>query len=287
MEKINGKYVSEKLLENLKIRHEDLKKLVKREATLTVILVGDNQASKIYVRNKERACNKVGILTKTLILPENITKNELISVIEKENNDVNTDAILLQLPLPKHLDQIEITSHIDYKKDVDGFSPINIGKLILNKKGLRPCTALGVIKLLNEYSIQIEGSDIVIIGRSNIVGKPLANILTNMSATVQLCHSKTENIDEKIEKADILILAAGYPKLINKRHKFKKGVCIIDVGINRVDGKLCGDVAIDEIDDTKVKYITPVPGGVGPMTVACLIENVINIYESKVKNESI
>lgn len=287
MNKIDGKFVAEKILNEIKEKHDNLSKKYNRKASLTVILVGNNEASKIYVKNKEKACDKVGILAKTIILNENISKEELIEVIEKENVNKNTDAILLQLPLPKHLDQIEITSHINYKKDVDGFSPINMGKLILNHEGIRPCTALGVIKLLKEYNINICGSDVLIIGRSNIVGKPLANMLTNMSATVQICHSKTKNIDDKIEKADILITAAGYPKLINKHHKLKKGVCIIDVGINRVNGKLCGDVAIDEIDSKNVSYITPVPGGVGPMTIASLLENVLNIYESRIKNERI
>lgn len=287
MKLIDGKRVSNEILKQLKCKHEDLNSKYYRQATLTVILVGDDYASKIYVRNKERACEKVGIKTKTVILDENIKKEDLINIIEKENKDEEVDGILLQLPLPKHLDQLEIMSHIDYKKDVDGFSPFNIGKMLLNQSGLRPCTALGVIKLLEEYKIPIKGSDVVIIGRSNIVGKPLAMMLTNRSATVQLCHSKTENIDEKIKRADILITAAGYPKLINKTLKLKKGVCIIDVGINRLEGKLCGDVAIDEINTENVEYITPVPGGVGPMTIACLLENVTQIYEGKVKNESI
>lgn len=278
---IDGKYVAENLLGKLLDKHNKLKKIHGRPARLVVILVGSNESSKMYVRNKERVCNKLGIDSSTIVLDENVTKEKLIEVIEKENANPFTDGILLQLPLPKHLNQIEITSHIDFRKDVDGFSPINIGKLILNQKGIRPCTALGVIKLLKEYKVKIEGADVVIIGRSNIVGKPLANMLTNMSATVQVCHSKTVDIDSKIEKADILITAAGYPKLINSHHKLKKNVCIIDVGINRVNSKLCGDVAIDEIDQKKVSLITPVPGGVGPMTVACLIENLLNIYENK------
>lgn len=284
MKIIDGKYIADKLLEDLKEKHDKLKKIYGRPATLTVILIGNDEASKIYVKNKEKACNKLKIKSKTIILDENISKEELINVIEKENENSNTDGILLQLPLPKHLNQIEITSHIDYRKDVDGFSPINMGRLILNQSGIRPCTALGVIKLLNEYNVKIEGADVVIIGRSNIVGKPLANMLTNSSATVQICHSKTENIDDKIKKADILITAVGRPKLINSHHELKKGVCIIDVGISRVNSKLCGDVAIDEIDKKKVALITPVPGGVGPMTIACLIENLLNIYENKLQN---
>lgn len=278
---IDGKKVANNLLMALKEKHEILKVKINRPATLTVILVGDDDASKIYVRNKENACKKVGIKSNTIILPSNTQKEELIEVIRKENNNPDVDAILLQLPLPKHLDQIEISSYIDYRKDVDGFTPINLGKMMLNKSGIRPCTAVGVIKLLEEYGVNISGADVVIIGRSNIVGKPLSIMLTNLSATVQVCHSKTKNIDEKIANADILITAAGYPNLINKHHKLKKGVCIIDVGINRVNGKLCGDVNINEIDLESVSYITPVPGGVGPMTVACLMENVINIFESR------
>ncbi|WP_392444614.1 bifunctional 5,10-methylenetetrahydrofolate dehydrogenase/5,10-methenyltetrahydrofolate cyclohydrolase [Sneathia vaginalis] len=205
---IDGKKVANNLLMALKEKHEILKAKINRPATLTVILVGDDDASKIYVRNKENACKKVGIKSNTIILPSNTQKEELIEVIRKENNNPDVDAILLQLPLPKHLDQIEISSYIDYRKDVDGFTPINLGKMMLNKSGIRPCTAVGVIKLLEEYGVNIAGADVVIIGRSNIVGKPLSIMLTNLSATVQVCHSKTKNIDEKIANADILITAS-------------------------------------------------------------------------------
>ena len=278
---IDGKKIADELLDSLENKHKKLSEIKKRKAKLSVILVGDNEASKIYVRNKEKACEKVGIITNTIILDKNISKEDLIKVIEKENNDKETDGILLQLPLPNHFDQVEITSYIDYNKDVDGFSPVNIGKLILNKEGIRPCTALAVVKLLEAYNVKIEGADVVIIGRSNIVGKPLNNMLLNMSATVQVCHSKTKNIDDKIANADILICAAGYPNLINKTHKLKKGVCLIDVGINRVNGKICGDINNEVLENNEVSYITPVPKGVGPMTVACLVENVLKIFEMR------
>lgn len=277
---IDGKKVSLEILDNLKIKHDKLSKIKGRKARLTVILIGNNEASKIYVKNKENACRKIGIESKTIILDEIISSEKLKEIIQKENQDEKTDGILVQLPLPKHLDQIEICSYIDAKKDVDGFNPINMGKLILNQKGLRPCTAVGVIKLLEYYNIQIESKDVVIIGRSNIVGKPLTNMLLNRSATVQVCHSKTNDIDSKIANADILICAAGYANLINKNHKLKNGACLIDVGINRVDGKLVGDINIDEvISNSDISYITPVPGGVGPMTIACLLDNLMQIFE--------
>ena len=269
---IDGKKIADELLDSLETKHKKLSEIKKRKAKLSVILVGDNEASKIYVRNKEKACEKVGIITNTIILDKNISKEDLIKVIEKENNDKETDGILLQLPL---------TCSNFVGKDVDGFSPVNIGKLILNKEGIRPCTVLAVVKLLEAYNIKIEGADVVIIGRSNIVGKPLNNMLMNMSATVQVCHSKTKNIDDKIANADILICAAGYPNLINKTHKLKKGVCLIDVGINRVNGKICGDINNEVLENNEVSYITPVPKGVGPMTVAYLVENVLKIFEMR------
>ncbi len=280
--KIDGRQIAKDCIENLKVKYDDIVNKKGRHATLDVILVGDDYASKVYVRNKEKACEKIGINSKTIILNENISEKELIEVIMKYNKDESVDGILLQLPLPSHLDQIKICSYIDDKKDVDGFTPNNIGNLMLGYKGLKPATVKAVIKILKTYNIQIAGSDIVIIGRSNIVGKPLSMMLTNMSATVQTCHRKTKNIDDKIKNADIIIAAAGHKNLINETHEFKNGVSLIDVGINRDNGKICGDIAFDKLINNKnIKYITPVPGGVGPVTVACLMENIIKAFEGE------
>ncbi|WP_067140684.1 bifunctional 5,10-methylenetetrahydrofolate dehydrogenase/5,10-methenyltetrahydrofolate cyclohydrolase [Oceanivirga salmonicida] len=287
--KIDGKKIAQDCIENLKIKYDELVKKSGRDAMLVVIMVGDNYASRIYVKNKEKSCEKIGIKPKTIVLDENISENDLIDLIKKFNNDKTVDGILVQLPLPAHMDQIKICSYIDDEKDVDGFTPNNIGKLLLGKDGLKPATANAVVKILNTHNIPIAGSDVVIIGRSNIVGKPLSMMLTNMSATVQTCHRQTKNIDDKIKNADIIIAAAGYKNLINETHKFKNGVTLIDVGINRDNnGKLCGDIAFDKlIDNQNVKYITPVPGGVGPVTVACLMENIIEGFERNINEKNI
>lgn len=279
---IDGKKEAEKLLEDLKIRYDKLKEKY-RKAGLAVVLVGDNKASKVYVNIKQKTCERLDILTKNIYLKEDISEKELIDTLLSLNEDKSIDGILVQLPLPKHLSRIDIANYINPKKDVDGFTPYNMGKLILNKDGIRPCTPSGVIHLIKSIGVEIEGKDVVIIGRSNMVGKPLTNMLLNLSATVQICHSKTKDIDDKIAKADILVTAVGLPGLINKNHKFKKGVVIIDVGTTKVENKLLGDVDKIIYENENVSYITPVPGGVGPMTVAYLMKNTIDAYEKEVK----
>ena len=278
---IDGKALSEKILKEIEQEHSELEKKVERKAGLAVIIVGENPASQIYVRNKIRACEKVGFHSETIRLDENITEENLLLEIEKLNNNSNIDGILVQLPIPKHIDGLKIINAISAKKDVDGFHTTNIGKMMIgDETGFLPCTPAGVIQMFEEYNINLEGKDVLVIGQSNIVGKPMTLLLIKKRATVQVCNSKTKNLSEKLQKADVIVAAAGSPKLI-KATDVKEGVVIIDVGINRVDGKLCGDVDFEEVSK-KASFITPVPGGVGPMTIAMLIKNTLKSYKQKI-----
>ena len=237
-------------------------------------MVGNDSASAVYVRNKSKACNEIGIEFEEFLLPENTTREELLGLIEKINNRKDVDGILLQSPIPKHLDIREAFNAIDYKKDVDGFHPINVGKLAIGEDCFISCTPAGVMKMLEEYNIEIEGKHAVVIGRSNIVGKPLAQCLLNKNATVTTCHSRTRNLKEMTKQADILVAAIGKPKFVTE-DMVKDNAVVIDVGINRnEEGKLVGDVDYQNVEK-KVSYITPVPGGVGPMTIAMLMTNVV------------
>ncbi len=277
---IDGKALSEKILKEIEEEHNEFIKKVGRKAGLAVIIVGENPASQIYVRNKIRACEKVGFYSETIRLDENITEENLLSEIEKLNNNSNIDGILVQLPVPKHIDELKIINAISPQKDVDGFHTTNIGKMMIgDESGFLPCTPAGVIQMLEEYNIELEGKDALVIGQSNIVGKPMTLLLIKKRATVQVCNSKTKNLSEKLQKADVVIAAAGSPKLV-KATDVKEGVVVIDVGINRVDGKLCGDVDFEEVSK-KASFITPVPGGVGPMTIAMLIKNTFKSYKQK------
>ena len=241
---------------------------------LAVIMVGDDSASKIYVRNKSKACEEVGIDFEEFILDENITMEELKRLINSLNERKDIHGILLQSPVPPHLDINEAFREISPKKDVDGFHPINVGKLCLGQDTFVSCTPYGIVKILEEYNIPIQGKHVVILGRSNIVGKPLIQCMLQKNATVTVCHSKTENIENYTKSADILIVAIGKAKFV-KSNMVKPGATVIDVGINRADdGKLCGDVDFENVEKV-VDYITPVPGGVGPMTIAMLMNNVI------------
>ena len=278
---IDGKALSEKILKEIEQEHSELEKKVERKAGLAVIIVGENPASQIYVRNKIRACEKVGFHSETIRLDENITEENLLLEIEKLNNNSNIDGILVQLPIPKHIDGLKIINAISAKKDVDGFHTTNIGKMMIgDETGFLPCTPAGVIQMFEEYNINLEGKDVLVIGQSNIVGKPMTLLLIKKRATVQVCNSKTKNLSEKLQKADVIVAAAGSPKLI-KATDVKEGVVIIDVGINRVDGKLGGDVDFEEVSK-KASFITPVPGGVGPMTIAILIKNTFKSYKQKI-----
>lgn len=270
---IDGKELAKNIRLKLKDEVEELKN-ADINPKLAVIMVGDDKASKVYVKNKSKACEDVGIEYEEYILPANTKMEELLELIEKLNNDETVHGILVQSPLPQGLDANVAFRTISPKKDVDGFNPINVGKLSLNQDCFVSCTPYGIIKMLEAYNIEIEGTHAVIIGRSNIVGKPLAQCLLNKNATVTICHSRTKNLKEITKQADILIAAIGKAKFVTE-DMVKDGATVIDVGINRMDdGKLLGDTDFENIKD-KVSYITPVPGGVGPMTIAMLMHNVV------------
>ena len=270
---IDGKELAKKIRSNLKIECQELiKKGI--QPKLAVIMVGDDSASKVYVRNKSRACKEVGVEYEEYLLGSDITQKELIDLIHKLNEDKKVNGILLQSPIPSHLDINEAFREISYKKDVDGFNPINVGKLLLNQDTFISCTPYGIMKMFEEYNIDLEGKNVVIIGRSNIVGKPLMACCLNNHATVTICHSRTKELAEKTKNADILIAAIGKAKFV-KADMVKEGAVVIDVGINRDENqKLTGDVDFENVKE-KASYITPVPGGVGPMTIAMLMNNVI------------
>lgn len=273
MEIINGKELAKKIRGELK---EEVAKLKKQgiKPKLAVIMVGDDKASSVYVRNKSKACEEVGIEFEEYLKDDKTTQEELIYLIKELNKREDIHGILLQSPIPKGLNIREAFNTIDYRKDVDGFNPINVGKLSIGEDCFISCTPHGVIKMLEEYNIETEGKRAVIIGRSNIVGKPLIQCLLNKNATVTVCHSKTQNIKEIAKEADILIAALGKPKFVTE-DMVKEGVVVIDVGINRnEEGKLVGDVDFENVSK-KTSYITPVPGGVGPMTIAMLLCNVV------------
>lgn len=270
---IDGKVLAKKIRLELK---EEVDKLKEKNIfpKLAVIMVGDDKASKVYVKNKSRACEEIGVEYEEFLLDANITMDELLNLIDELNERKDVHGILLQSPIPKHLDINKAFNRIDYRKDVDGFNPINVGKLVIGEDCFISCTPFGVIKMLEEYGIEIEGKNAVVIGRSNIVGKPLAQCLLAKNATVTICHSRTKNIHEITNNADILVAALGKPEYV-KDTMVKDGAVVIDVGINRTDdGKLVGDVDFETVSK-KASYITPVPGGVGPMTIAMLMHNVV------------
>ena len=278
---IDGKELSKKIRENLKIECEKLKK-EKIIPKLAVIMVGDNPASKVYVKNKSKACQEIGIEYEEYLLSKETKQKELINLIKKLNEDKTINGILLQSPLPSHLDINKAFKEIDYRKDVDGFTPVSTGKLTIGEDTFVSCTPLGVIKIFEEYNIDLAGKSVVILGRSNIVGKPLIHCCLNKNATVTVCHSKTKDLKEYTKRADILIVAIGKSKFVTE-DMVKEGAVVIDVGINRgKDGKLTGDVDFENVEK-KASYITPVPGGVGPMTIAMLMNNVIKA--TKEQNE--
>ena len=270
---INGKFIANQVKNNVKLEIDKLKESG-IEVCLAVVLVGNDPASKVYVRNKKLACDKVGIISKEILFDENISQNELVSAIKDLNNDSTINGILVQLPLPRHLDEKEIIRSIDPMKDVDAFHPVNVGKIMIGEYDFLPCTPAGIVDLIDSTGVDICGRNCVVVGRSNIVGKPMAMLLTNRSGTVTVCHSKTNKLIEFTKKADILVAAVGVANFINA-DMVKPGAVVIDVGINRMqDGKLCGDVDFAGVEKV-AGYITPVPGGVGPMTIAKLMENTL------------
>ena len=278
---LDGKKCSQEILDKIKEKVDALKNSNKRVPGLAVIIVGNNPASKIYVNSKVKACEKVGFYSKAIFLDENISQAELLENIQALNNDENIDGILVQLPLPKHLNENEICNAIDTSKDVDGFKAENLGKVMLGKEdGMVPCTPQGIMYLLDSIKdINLYGMNGVVIGRSNIVGKPISSLLINRGVTTTVCNSRTKNIEDVLRNADIIIAALGKPKFL-KENMVKEGAIIIDVGINRVDGKLCGDVDFENVSKL-ASFITPVPGGVGPMTIAMLLNNTLRAYDKR------
>ena len=270
---IDGKKIANNICAELKSVVQELNKNGET-ITLAVVLVGENPASKIYVANKRKTCNEIGIISREYNLPQTTTENELLKLIDDLNSSNEVDGILVQLPLPAHINEKNVIERIHPEKDVDSFSEGNIGKLITKNYRFLPCTPAGIIEILKHENIEISGKHCVVLGRSNIVGKPLALLMLNNDATVTICHSKTKNLKDICKQADILIAAIGQPRSI-KSDMIKPGAIVIDVGINRdASGKICGDVDFENVKDV-ASYITPVPGGVGPMTVAMLMKNVI------------
>lgn len=270
---IDGKAVSAQVKEKIRQEVEQLKGQGV-EIGLAVVIVGDDPASQVYVRNKEKACEAVGFNSFKYALPAETTEEELLSLVDKLNNDDRVDGILVQLPLPKHLNDKIIIDNIRPDKDVDAFHPVNVGKIMIGDYSFLPCTPAGVMELIDSTGVEVAGKECVVIGRSNIVGKPQAMLLLHRSGTVTVCHSKTQNLKEVCSRADILVAAVGRPKMITSEY-VKEGAVVIDVGMDRDEnGKLCGDVDFEDCKE-KAGYITPVPGGVGPMTIAMLMKNTL------------
>ncbi len=275
---IDGKALAEKIKSKLAQQVDELKQSGKIIPGLAVILVGENPASKVYVRNKIAACEKIGMKSFHHTLPEKTSGQELLALIQKLNNDKNVHGILVQLPLPKHLHADTILQAIDPKKDVDGLHPYNLGCLTAGLPGFVSCTPAGIMKMLEEIHYDLSGKEVVVIGRSNIVGKPVALLLLAKNATVTICHSKTKDLASKVKTADVVVAAVGIPKLV-KADWIKPGAVVIDVGINRSpEGKLIGDVDFEAVASV-ASYITPVPGGVGPMTITMLLANTLEAAE--------
>lgn len=269
---IDGKLVSAKVKEQVR---NEVAALKEQGITpgLAVIIVGDDPASRVYVNNKKKACADVGFYSEEYALPAETTMEQLLGLIDELNTRKDINGILCQLPLPKHLDEKEVINRIDSSKDVDAFSPVNVGKITIGEYDFLPCTPAGVMELLAHYNISAEGKNCVVIGRSNIVGKPMALLLLHQNGTVTVCHSRTQNLADVCKNADILVAAVGKANFVTA-DMVKDGAVVIDVGMNRLDGKLCGDVKFDEVSK-KASYITPVPGGVGPMTIGMLMKNTL------------
>jgi methylenetetrahydrofolate dehydrogenase (NADP+)/methenyltetrahydrofolate cyclohydrolase len=283
MKILNGTTLAKKIKSVLAIEIDYLVQKHGRAPKLCIILVGDDPANKSYVKSKKKSCNEIGILCDLSILPFSTSQNELLNLIEKLNNAPEVDGILVQLPLPKHIDQNIILQAIDYKKDADGLHPMNVGLLNGTNDAIVPCTPKGILSLLRAEDISITGKHCVIIGRSNLVGKPMAQLMLRENASVTVCHSKTRDLSYLTRQGEILIIAIGHANLVHA-DMLKEGAVVVDVGINNVEGKLVGDL-YNSIDVTNIEKkaaaITPVPGGVGPMTIASLLENVVEIYKRR------
>ena len=270
--RMDGKMVSAKVRGSILEEVNKLKEQGVRPG-LAVIIVGEDPASQVYVRNKERACEECGFYSEKYALPEETTQEQLLELIEELNHNPRIDGILCQLPVPKHIDDQAIIDAISPEKDVDAFHPVNVGKIMVGNFDFLPCTPAGVMQLLEEYGIDPQGKNCVVIGRSNIVGKPMSMLLLHKHGTVTICHSRTKNLKEVCALADILVAAVGKADFVTA-DMVKEGATVIDVGMNRKDGRLCGDVCFDEVNE-KAAYLTPVPGGVGPMTITMLMKNTL------------
>ncbi|MGM9630720.1 bifunctional methylenetetrahydrofolate dehydrogenase/methenyltetrahydrofolate cyclohydrolase FolD [Butyricicoccus sp.] len=270
--RMDGKMVSAKVRGSILDEVNRLKERGVRPG-LAVIIVGEDPASQVYVRNKERACEECGFYSEKYALPEETTQEQLLGLIEELNRNPRIDGILCQMPVPKHISEQAVIDAIDPSKDVDAFHPVNVGKIMVGNFDFLPCTPAGVMQLLDEYNIDPKGKNCVVIGRSNIVGKPMAMLLLHRHGTVTICHSRTQNLKEVCAQADILVAAVGKADFVTA-DMVKEGATVIDVGMNRKNGKLCGDVCFDEVNE-KAAYLTPVPGGVGPMTITMLMKNTL------------
>lgn len=279
---IDGKATSAAVREGINRDVAEFVNKNKKTPGLAVVIVGENPASQVYVRNKHKACSEVGIYSQVHELPTDTTESELLNLIDKLNADKNINGILVQLPLPKHLDEEKVLLRINPEKDVDAFHPVNVGKIMIGNFSFLPCTPAGVMELLKHYGISPAGKHCVIIGRSNIVGKPQAMLMLKENATVTICHSRTQNLSEITRQADILVAAVGKANFVTS-DMVKDGAVVIDVGINRLEnGKLCGDVNFVEVEP-KASHITPVPGGVGPMTITMLLKNTLTAAKEQNK----
>ncbi|MFW5888856.1 MAG: bifunctional methylenetetrahydrofolate dehydrogenase/methenyltetrahydrofolate cyclohydrolase FolD [Bacillota bacterium] len=278
---LDGKALAKKIRSKIKVETEKLIDKYNVTPHLAVILIGNDPASETYVKAKERATKRAGIKSTIIRKDSSISETELIDIITKLNKDVSVHGILLQLPIPKHIDSEKVINMIDSKKDVDGFSNYHVARLNKGLDALVPCTPLGIMEILSEYNIDPRGKHAVVMGRSQIVGKPMASLLLKANATVTITHSKTQDLKSLTKQADILVVAVGKAKMIDESY-IKSGAILIDVGISRIDGKLYGDIDFDNVKD-KASYITPVPGGVGPMTIAMLLKNTLKCYKNLVK----
>ena len=274
---IDGKKCSEEILDSLRKEVSEYKEKLGKIPGLAVIMLGEHAASKIYVKSKIRACEKVGVCSKEIILSENISEEELLQEIEKLNNDKEVNGVLVQLPLPKHINEKKVCEAISIKKDVDGFKPESLGKIMLgDDDGFISCTPQGIIYLIDSLNMDLVGKNVVVVGRSNIVGKPVASLLINRGATTTICNSKTKNLTGILKGADLIVIAIGKARFLTK-DMVKDGAVVIDVGINRENGKICGDVDFENVKEI-ASHITPVPGGVGPMTIAMLLKNTVKAF---------
>jgi methylenetetrahydrofolate dehydrogenase (NADP+)/methenyltetrahydrofolate cyclohydrolase len=278
---ISGKELSKEKREEVRLEVEVLRVKYKAVPHLAVVLVGEDPASQSYVKAKGRACKRAGMKSTIILKEESISEKELLNIVEELNNDKSVHGILVQLPLPKHIDEDKVIDAIDISKDVDGFHPLNVAYMHLGRNAVLPATPKGIMTMLHSKNIEIKGKDAIIIGRSNIVGKPIAMLLMKEHATVQIAHSRTQNLKEKCLRADIIIAAVGRANTVTE-DMVKDGAVVVDVGVNRVDGKLVGDCDFENIK-AKASFITPVPGGVGPMTITSLLQNTLECFERLMK----